>query len=319
MAQATRTGRLPGIDIARGIALVGMFVYHLTWDLSHFGFVDADLPLAPGWKAFAHGIAASFLALVGVSLVLAHRGAADRAFWLRLVRIGAAAAAISLATYFVLPDAFIFFGILHCIVVSSLLALPLLAAPPAIMILLAIAVLVAPILLSGLTGQLFDHPAWLWLGLAKSVPASVDYQPILPWFGMVLVGLCLGRLIIAGPPALLRLVPQNPLVRLLQLGGRHSLIVYLVHQPIFYGLLFILAQALGVNTDGPPGEIGFARACEAQCRESGGSDKVCPGACACVIAGLRQENLWSQALGNQIDPALQDRLDAIAARCSGQQ
>jgi uncharacterized membrane protein len=151
------------------------------------------------------------------------------------------------------------------------------------------------------------------------VPASVDYQPILPWFGMVLAGLCLGRWITTSPPALLRHAPQNPLGRLLQFGGQHSLLVYLFHQPIFFGLLFVLAQALGVHPDGPNEETGFARACEAQCRESGGSDKVCPRACACVIDGLRQANLWSQALSNQVDPAVQDRLDAIATRCSGQQ
>jgi len=117
----------------------------------------------------------------------------------------------------------------------------------------------------------------------------------------------------------LRVAPRNPLGRLLQFGVRHSLLVYLAHQPIFFATLFVLAQALGVHPDGAPDETGFARACEAQCRESGGSDKVCPRACACVIAGLRDANLWTQALSNQFDPAEQDRLDAIAARCSGQQ
>jgi uncharacterized membrane protein len=314
MTAAPVVARLPGIDTARGVALIGMFVYHLTWDLSHFGFVAADLPLSPGWKAFAHVVAGSFLALVGISLVLAHRSAWDRAFWVRLARIGGAAAAISLVTYLILPDAFIFFGILHCIVVSSLLALPLLNAPLALVLLLALATLAAPHLLAGASG---DHPALLWLGLTTSVPSSVDYQPILPWFGMVLIGVSLGRLIGLRPPAFLLLSPQHAPGRLLQFGGRHSLLVYLAHQPIFFGLVFLLAQAMGVHPNEEPDDAGFAQACETQCRQSGGTETVCQQFCACVVSGLRQANLWSQALSDGADAAVQERLVPIARRCSG--
>ena len=62
--------RLPFVDAARGVALWAMFVFHLVWDLAQFGWIDRDAIFAPEFRWFGHAIAASFLLLVGVSLVL---------------------------------------------------------------------------------------------------------------------------------------------------------------------------------------------------------------------------------------------------------
>src|SRR3954454_3249220 len=82
-ASAASPRRLPWIDAARGIAIAAMVVYHFSWDLRHFGFIAVDVTEQPGWRLFARVIAGSFLALVGVGLVLATR----RGFnWSRLLR-----------------------------------------------------------------------------------------------------------------------------------------------------------------------------------------------------------------------------------------
>ena len=67
--QRQRAPRIEAIDLARGIALVAMAVYHFTWDLEFFGYLEPRTTAVGGWKLFARVIASSFLFLVGVSLV----------------------------------------------------------------------------------------------------------------------------------------------------------------------------------------------------------------------------------------------------------
>jgi len=107
-----------------------MAAFHLIWDLGNFGYIDRDFPYSPSVKLFGHAIAIAFLFIVGVSLVVARaRGAGSRAFWRRFFLIAGAAALVSLGTYIAFPQAFVFFGILHCIALASLLAAPLLPLP----------------------------------------------------------------------------------------------------------------------------------------------------------------------------------------------
>ena len=148
MTQDQPSQRLEAIDALRGLALLGMFAFHLIWDLGYFQLAPPDLPYEPGVMGFGHGVAASFLFLVGASLALASRHGVNRgAVWRRLLVISAAAAGVSAATYWLFPDSFIFFGILHCIALSSLLAWPLLRAPLWLVAAIALAALAAPLLI----------------------------------------------------------------------------------------------------------------------------------------------------------------------------
>src|SRR5271170_1288630 len=97
-----KLGRIAAIDVARGLALVGMVVYHLSWDLAHFGFVPAGLPFSLGMRLFSHGVASAFLALVGVSLVLAHPDGLRRSVFVRrLATVAGAAILVTIATYLI--------------------------------------------------------------------------------------------------------------------------------------------------------------------------------------------------------------------------
>lgn len=232
---AERPPRLLGLDVARGAALVAMIAYHVAWDLSLLGLIPVDVALAPGWRHVAQGIAACFLLIAGISLSLAAR--AGVALWRSLRRIGvltAAAGVVSAATYAVFPGQGVYFGILHCIALASLLALPLRRAPAPLLLALAVLVLLAPLLW---TSSWFDSWAWYWLGLSPSVPPAPDYVPLLPWSAAVLAGMAIGRWL----PAPRRVAAPSPAVALLAAAGRRSLVIYLLHQPVLLGLLFGVA------------------------------------------------------------------------------
>jgi uncharacterized membrane protein len=233
--------RIALVDVLRGGALAAMAVYHFAWDLSFFALADLGVTENPLWTGFARATAGSFLALVGVGLYLAHgQGVRWTPFLRRLAMIAAAALAISIASWFADPDGIILFGILHCIAVSSLIGLAFLRAPLALVIALAVACLAAPSLL---TSPAFNSVGWVWLGLASEQVPSNDYNPLLPWFAMVLLGITVARLIPSKSWPTWQ--PRDPVTRTLALAGRHSLLFYLLHQPVLLGVLWLLSKAIG--------------------------------------------------------------------------
>jgi uncharacterized membrane protein len=238
VARPVAAGRLAALDAVRGIALVAMAIYHFAFDLATFGLIRVDVAGDLGWKLLARATAGTFLLVVGVNLVLAtRRGLRPRPFLRRLAVIAAAAALVSLGTWFADPRTFVYFGILHAIAVSSVLAVPFLALPAWLN-----AAIGAVVVVLGNTVALlaFDSPWLLWIGMAAFIPPTVDYVPLFPWFGVVLLGVAAGRLLAegGGDTAFARWVPAGAPGRLAVLAGRWSLLIYLVHQPLFYGLLY---------------------------------------------------------------------------------
>ena len=296
------------VDAARGVALLAMAIYHFSWDLSFHGYLGADVGGDLGWVVFARSIATSFLFLVGVSLVLAARRGLDRARFLRrLALVAVSAGAITLVTIFVFPQSYIFFGILHCIAVSSVLALPFLRLPVVLVAVTAALVVAAPFFIAH---PVFDHPALLWVGLGTYFPRSNDYVPLFPWFGAVLAGIVAARLALAYAPA----APEVPRAsRPFVWAGRHSLAIYLIHQPLLFGLVALAA------TVSPPAltgmERGFARAFVSSCVEAGSAEALCEATSTCLTARLKQEDLWDDLMANGLDEAGTGRYHALAAEC----
>jgi uncharacterized membrane protein len=180
------------------------------------------------------------MALVGVSLVLADRaGQAPARFWRRVGEVAACAALVSAASYFVFPQSFIYFGVLHCIVVATLGARPLVRRPWAALALGGAMVAAG----SFVAAPLFDAPALAFIGLRTTKPLTEDYVPLLPWAGITLLGLALAArsLTPRNAAALARLDPP----RALGWMGRHSLAIYMAHQPLLLGLLWLVNRTLG--------------------------------------------------------------------------
>ena len=245
---AAGPARIALVDVSRGLALAGMAIYHFCWDLEFFSLAAPGLVANPALAVFADVITASFLFLVGVGLVLAHAGGfRARPFARRLAMIAAAAIAITVASVVFDPDGIILFGILHFIAVASVLGLLFLRLPIAVTLLAAAACFIAPPLLKS---GFFNAPALLWLGLASDPPPSNDYVPLLPWFSAVLAGIAVARLVLPriGGWRWSHWQPQNTVSRTLAFAGRHSLIVYLVHQPVLLAILWAATQLTGAGT-----------------------------------------------------------------------
>ena len=294
--------RVASLDAARGLAIVAMIAFHLIWDLGNFGYIDASIPFSAGVKLFGHAIGIGFLLIVGVSLVLAqNRGA--RAFWRRFALIAGAAALVSLGTYLIFPQTFVFFGILHCIALASLLAAPFVARPwPASLAIGLIAVL-APLLLSS---PVFDAPLLSWIGLSTITPATNDYRPVLPWTGYVFFGVAAANFWRARG-----LAPIGANWRIGPLGflGRHSLAIYLVHQPALFALFYGLSAA-GVTPRAPEADE-FIVACELRCVEQDLEAARCRDLCACT-----EKRVASMTAAEVADPEKRAaRLDEIAQGC----
>lgn len=311
--QAT-SRRIEAVDLARGIALLAMVVYHFTWDLEFFGYARQGLTAEGGWRLFARCIASSFLFLVGVSLVLAHgREIRWRGFRLRFAMILASAAAITAGTwFFVGSSGFIFFGILHQIAFASLAGLIFLRLPAALTFAVAAAVIVAPLFLRS---ALFDPPALWWVGLSSADPRSNDYVPVFPWFGAVLAGIGVGR--IAGDLGLFGRLAELRFGRWsgpIRFFGRNSLAFYLIHQPVLIGGLWLVSQFLPPPPASPDG---FKRACVAQCLGPYDTE-FCTRYCDCFYDELVSKGAAEAVLANRVTPDVAALIPEIASFCTAE-
>jgi uncharacterized membrane protein len=304
--------RLQLIDLARGLALLAMAIYHFAWDLEFFGYAPPGLTAVGGWKLFARCIASSFLFLVGISLFLAHaRGISWPPFLRRLAMVAGAAAAISLATWIAVPNDFIFFGILHQIALASLLGLAFLHVPALLTLAAAAAVIAAP---AYLRSTAFDHPALWWVGLSSANPHSNDYVPLFPWFGAVLAGIAAARLAsAAGLFERMRGVDPGRWSAPLQYAGRHSLAVYLLHQPLLIGLVG-LWSLISPPVEAPR-DVQFTRACAVQCEQTRDA-AFCAAYCDCVLGDLVAENRFDEVFVGMPSAETSQRLQEIVSECS---
>ncbi len=226
--------RIAGIDALRGLAVVAMVAYHFAFDLAWFRVTAHDFYRDPFWLHARTLILSSFLLLAGVSLVLAQSSARGRErFWLHTGRIAACAVGVSVGSYLVFPRSFIWFGVLHAIAVSLVLIRPL-AGRPWIALCAGLAVIAAGNLIAS---PVFDSRTLGWIGFMTGKPVTEDYVPLAPWTGVMLVGVAAGHVLVRrgfAPVAALARLPRT-----VQWLGRHSLLVYMVHQPILIGALWI--------------------------------------------------------------------------------
>jgi uncharacterized membrane protein len=233
------------LDLLRGVAILLMIFYHVLYDLDRFG--GWGIGIHTGfWRYFAFATASLFLLLVGVSLTLsyaraAHTNSEQRLFPKYLnrgVRIFAWGLVITAVTWVLMRDSFVRWGILHLIGLSIILAFPLLKLRYGNLMLGSLLLLLGVLIRNLRVGS----PWLLWLGLMPAQFTSVDYFPVLPWFGVVLIGVFVGNSLYPGYQRIFRLQDRSHRlpVRSLDLLGRHSLLIYLVHQPVLVVALFLV-------------------------------------------------------------------------------
>lgn len=232
------------LDVMRGFAILLMFIYHFSFDLDYYGFIQQNFTTDQFWINFRTVIVACFLTIVGISLYLAsYHGLNKKSFQRRLLLLVIYSALVSLASWVMYPSAMIFFGILHFIAIASVLGLLFVRLGRINLILGIMLIIMAQII----KHPFFDQPLLQWFGLMTKLPTTVDYVPLLPWFGVVLIGIYLGQIISMLPKNswFIRWQSQHVSSRLLAFGGRHSLHIYMLHQPLFLGILYIISQFIG--------------------------------------------------------------------------
>jgi uncharacterized membrane protein len=312
--------RIGILDTARGVALLAMASYHCTWDFEFFGYLDSGTA-ETGWlKIYARAIASTFLFLAGFSLVLANTPEIRwRSYFKRLGMIVAAAAAISIVTFIGMRDEWIFFGILHSIAAASIIGLLFLRLPAFATLLIAV-LLAAGIVVDNviapfsLHSAVFDAPWLWWVGLSENLPRSNDYVPVFPWLTPFLFGLGMAQLAISFG-WLRPLAKLGSGRNLIARAGRHSLIFYLVHQPLLFGLVYLLS--LVVPAPRPDPTLSYMRQCQASCIRSG-SETMCRSFCQCTLDKLQAQNLFSPLESGAIKADSDERINRIALQCSEQ-
>ncbi len=232
------------MDSLRGTAIVMMIVFHFLYDLNYFA--GKSFVLTSGfWLVFARITASIFLLLVGISLTLSFSRAKENKtkkqllgrYLKRGVKIFSWGLLITLITFIFLREGFVIFGILHLIGISIILAYPLLKHKY-LNLLLGAVFITAGLFLRNFT---FDFKWLLWLGFTPRELYSFDYFPVLPWFGLVLVGIFIGNALYMNSRRGFRIPDLSgfPAVKSLAFLGRRSLLIYLLHEPAIVIVLYL--------------------------------------------------------------------------------
>ena len=236
------------VDSLRGLAIVMMVVFHFIFDLNYFGIYSFDIHSGFLWW-FARITASMFIFLVGVSLSLSYarttilnRNINEKKLFLKYLKRGLKifvyGLLITAATYIFIGDGFIVFGILHFIGLAIILEYVFIKYKYTNLF-LGLAFIGAGIFLMSFR---FDFYGLLWLGFIPNNFYTVDYFPLLPWVGIVSLGIFLGNTLYEKYVRQFKLpdLSSNLIVKISSFLGKHALFIYLIHQPIIIVLLFLL-------------------------------------------------------------------------------
>ena len=219
------------LDLMRGIAIIMMIAFHFIYDLNSFGF--SDIRLFTHWAGIAWRclIVFLFLSAVGISLVIAHgKGIKFKKFLKRLLYLGIAALFVSAGTYVMFPDGWVYFGILHLIWFSTIIAISFVNLPKTSLLIAALI----------LIGAIFDQPNLSFISylLEPYLPlGSIDYYPLFPWLSFVFIGIYLGHNPYYQKIFIFRL-------NWLEVIGKHALIIYLTHQIVLFSVVSLAYNLL---------------------------------------------------------------------------
>jgi len=258
MKNSVERKRFPEIDVLRGLAVAGMVVYHLLFDLNLAGITKFDI-YNPIFEVLADVTAATFFVIVGVSMYVSFyrlrtesksRRSRLRKYVTRGLKLFGLGLIISAISYFIYPEYLIVFGALHFIGVSVILAyfsLELTMGYGTIKRILALSVFsVAAILLAVPVRSVeVGQPFLIWIGLVPAGFQSLDFFPLLPWFGFVISGLILGESLY--PEGKRRYSFYELGNKPAQFLGRNSLLIYFLHQPAIYFGVALFALLAGKN------------------------------------------------------------------------
>ena len=235
--------RYHGLDTLRGLTLVSMIAYHACWDLVYLYGKDWGWYRSEGAYLWQQSICWTFILLSGYCFLM------GRQPWKRGLMAFGGGLVVTLVTLIAMPEAPAICGVLTLLGSATLLTVPLKGLLQRVDPRLGLGVSFGAFLLlrdvnDGFFGfegaRLLALPEGLyrnlfttWLGFPPAGFVSSDYFSLLPWIFLFWTGLFLYRLHPGDRREGLRL----PVVTAM---GRHSLLVYLLHQPVIYGVLMVI-------------------------------------------------------------------------------
>ena len=232
-----KISRYPVIDCIRGCAIIAMIAYHFGFDLNMQGYISQDINHNSNWQVARSLILGTFLFVAGFSMALAENKNITRRL-IRLVQIAACAILVSIGSYFMFPDSWIFFGVLHLVLVGSLICW-LVMPYQKLLLIFAMSILTIGIFYES---PVFNRPFLQWLGMMTYKPITEDYVPLLPWLGVMMIGARMGQWALTKSKLWLFDYKPSDILFPVQWLGQHSLIVYMLHQPILLGALGIFGM-----------------------------------------------------------------------------
>jgi uncharacterized membrane protein len=232
------------IDFIRGFAIILMIIFHILYDLNYFKITD--YPLYSGILLYlARLSAAIFVLLVGVSLSISYSKVKNiltaNKIIFKYIKRGCKTIflgiIISIISWFYIPKGFVIFGILHFIGTSIILSLVFLRYK-LFNVIFGIIIIILGLYIRTLS---FDFNFLIPLGFIQDNYWSIDHFPLLPWFGVLLIGISIGNMIYPNKIRKFEIIDRsnNMLVKSFCFLGRNSLIIYFLHQPIIIGLIYI--------------------------------------------------------------------------------
>ena len=234
--------RIWELDAFRGLCILGMLFVHICFDLLVFGILEPGTVTATIYTLLSQWGGILFFLISGICVTLGHhpikRG-------LQVFGCGLLCTAATLGMYLagiMGRMIIIYFGVLHCLGICMLLWPVLRKSPTRLVIGLSVLCIGIGFWLRECRAE---HYGWVWLGIMPHGFITSDYYPILPNLGYFLAGIALGKTLYRHKESLFpRVNPQNPLIRFLSFFGTYSLPIYILHQPLIYGLFFLVAMIL---------------------------------------------------------------------------
>lgn len=233
--------RIWELDALRGVCIACVIVVHFLFDLSFFGGLDLTLP---AWYVVIQEYGgAIFVVLSGVCVTLGSKSVR------RGLIVFACGMLITAVTYGMYrlgmsgADVVVKFGVLHLLGVCMLVYPAFKKLPPAMLTVLGLVIAITGYAIRGVVVP--QH--WLFpLGLTYEGFTSSDYFPLFPQLGYFLIGAAIGKTAYREKRTLLPgAFQQTPVARFFCWCGRQSLFIYLLHQPIVYGLLELVLLLRG--------------------------------------------------------------------------
>lgn len=230
--------RIWELDALRGLCVLGMVAVHLVYDLVYL-YRLVDWEYSPAFTFVQRWGGVLFLLISGICVTLGRhhikRGLIVFACGMLCTAVTAGMYVLKLADVSLV----IYFGVLHCLGVCMLLWQTVRKLPAWAMAVLGLALSAAGLCL--MNGPVVEFPWLIPLGVKMQGFRSSDYFPLLPNFGFFLMGAVLGKTVYASGQSLLPKVREtNPILRFLRGCGTHSLWIYLLHQPVLSGVMYLI-------------------------------------------------------------------------------